>query len=82
MKTPELGKPSEMPDPKATIAEFIDQQEQMLLLIDRARKVNISKIRVPISLTNWIKLKLGDTFLFMIGHHSRHVQQAERALRS
>lgn len=80
MKTPEMGKPSENPNPSATIAEFIDQQEQMLQLLERAQRVNIAKVRVPISLSKFITLKLGDTFLFMIGHHQRHTQQAQRAL--
>lgn len=81
MKTPDMGKPSENPNPSATIAEFIDQQEKMLQLLERAQRVNIGKVRVPISLAKFIKLKLGDTFLFMIGHHQRHTQQAQRALK-
>lgn len=81
MKTPELGKPAENPNPSATIAEFIDQQEKMLQLLERARTVNIGKVRVPISLSKFVKLKLGDTFLFMIAHHQRHTQQAERTLK-
>ncbi|MBL7815063.1 MAG: DinB family protein [Saprospiraceae bacterium] len=79
MKAPAHAVPSERPDARAMIAEFIDQQERMLQLIERARKVNIAKVRVPISIMQWLKLKLGDTFLFMTAHHQRHILQAERS---
>ena len=80
MKAPTNAVPTEKPDARAMIAEFIDQQERMLQLIERARKVNLSKVRVPISIMQWLKLKVGDTFLFMAAHHDRHILQAERSL--
>lgn len=80
MKAPKHAIPTQQPDARAMIAEFIDQQETMLHLIERARNINIGKVRVPISIMKWIKLKVGDTFLFMTAHHLRHILQAERAL--
>ena len=81
MKAPANAIPAEQPDARAMIAEFIDQQERMLLLIERARKIDLAKVRVPISIVKWVKLKVGDTFLFMVGHHTRHVLQAEKTLK-
>jgi hypothetical protein len=80
MKAPANAIPRQQLDTRAIIAEFIDQQEAMLHLIERARKINIGKVRVPISIMKWVKLKIGDTFLFMTAHHLRHILQAERAL--
>ena len=80
MKAPENAVPSEQPDARAMIAEFIDQQEKMLQLLERGRKINIAKVRVPISIMKWLKLKVGDTFLFMTAHQQRHILQAERSL--
>jgi hypothetical protein len=80
MKAPAHAIPTHQPDARAMVAEFIDQQETMLKLIERARKINIGKVRVPISIMKWLKLKVGDTFLFMTAHHLRHILQAERAL--
>jgi DinB superfamily len=81
MKSPKNAEPQKQPNAQKVIAEFIEQQEKMLQLIDKARSINLGIIRVPISLTNLIKLKLGDIFLFCDAHNQRHVLQAERSLR-
>jgi hypothetical protein len=80
MKAPKNAVPSARPDPRATLAEFIDQQEKMLQLLTLAAGVDLNKIRVPISIAPWIRLKLGDTFLFLTAHIERHLLQAERAM--
>ncbi|MCB0633129.1 MAG: DinB family protein [Saprospiraceae bacterium] len=65
-------------DPQAELQEFIDHQHQVLNLLKIARSANLGKIRVPISLTRFIRLKLGDTFRFVIAHEQRHFQQIAR----
>ena len=82
MKAPKNAIPAPEHDARAIVAKFIDQQEKMLLLLEQARIVNISKIRIPISISRWIRLKLGDTFLFIIAHNQRHIAQLERALKA
>lgn len=62
------------------IAEFIDQQEKLLSLLQKARTIDLNKVKVPISIAKFIKLKLGDVFLFLIAHNYRHILQADRAL--
>jgi hypothetical protein len=64
----------------AVLAEFIEQQENLLNYLKQARSIDLDKIRVPISIAKWIKLKLGDVFQFMITHDERHIQQAQRVL--
>ncbi len=81
MKAPANAVPSPQPDPRAMLAEFIDQQETLLRLLDQAASADLGQVRVPISLTPWIRLKLGDTFLFFTAHIQRHLLQAERAIR-
>lgn len=80
MNAPKNAMPAPQPDARAMLAEFIDQQETMLHLLRLAEAVDLNILRVPISLTPWIRLKLGDTFGFVIAHMERHVLQAERAL--
>ncbi len=80
MKAPKNAVPSAQPDPHRILAEFIDQQEKMLVLLREAATVNLNDIRVPISLSPWIRLKLGDTFGFVIAHIERHVLQADRSI--
>ena len=81
MQAPKNAVPPTQLNPQTVVTEFIEQQEQLLQLIEQARTVNLGSIRIPISLTKWIRLKLGDTFLFVVAHLERHILQAERALK-
>ena len=67
-------------DAHAVIAEFIQQQETLLRYLKQAQFTDLNKVKIPISLTRWIKLSLGDTFQFLIAHNERHVVQAKRLL--
>lgn len=80
MKAPKNAVPAANPDARAMLAEFIDQQEKMLMLLTNASQVNLNKVRVPTSLSPLIRMRLGDTFAFVLAHLERHVLQAERAL--
>lgn len=62
------------------IAEFIDQQERLLTLLEMAKEVDLNKIRIPVSIASFIRLKAGDTFRFIVAHNLRHAAQAGRAL--
>lgn len=64
-------------DAHKVVAEFIRQQEVLLRYLREAKEADLNT-RIPISLTKWIKLKLGDTFQFLIAHNERHLQQAKR----
>jgi uncharacterized damage-inducible protein DinB len=81
MKSPANAIPPSFLNPSETLAQFIEQQERLLQLIEQARQVDLNKVRIPISIMQWIRLKLGDIFEFYVAHHQRHVAQAERALR-
>lgn len=63
---------------KKVIAEFVDQQNEILRLLEDSRKISLNKTRTAISISKLIKLKLGDTFRFVIYHNQRHMLQAQR----
>lgn len=63
---------------KAVVDRFIAQQIKLLELLNASDKVSLNKVKIPISITNLIKLKLGDTFQFYINHMLRHMQQIDR----
>ena len=63
-----------------TLDKFIGQQKHMLQLLNEARSVNLRKSKCAISITKWIKLRLGDTFRFVIFHNQRHMVQAWNVL--
>ena len=65
---------------KLAINRFVDQQLKIIALLDQSRKVDLNKVKIKISISQWIKLKLGDTFRFVINHNSRHIQQIEGIL--
>lgn len=65
---------------KRTIERFMMQQEQILNLLDKAKEIDLSKTKTAISISKWIKLKLGDTFRVVVYHNERHVLQANKIL--
>lgn len=65
---------------KSAIEKFIEQQNQMLVLLKDSRGVNLTKIKTGITISNWIKLRLGDTFRVVIYHNDRHMVQASNVL--
>ena len=65
---------------KRTIERFINQQEQLLNLLDKSKEIDLNKIKTAISISKWIKLKLGDTFRVVIYHNDRHIVQANKIL--
>lgn len=63
-----------------TIIKFLDQQNRMLELLHQAQRVDLSKVKTSISISKWIKLRLGDTLRVVIYHNQRHLKQASKVL--
>jgi len=81
MKSPKDKNPSNSHLSITTISRFLKQQERLVSLLNQCRSIDLTKTKAAISLTNLIKLRLGDTLRFYCYHIERHVFQAERALR-
>lgn len=54
---------------------FIGQQNEFLAIVEKSKDVNIRRVKVPISISKIIRLRLGDALLFITYHNQRHVQQ-------
>ncbi len=67
---------------KDCILRFIDQQKQLIVLLNLSKNINLNAIKIPITISRFIKLKLGDIFLFVINHNSRHIYQIENILKT
>lgn len=65
---------------RTRLEHFITQLQEMLKLLDQARSVSLRRTKTSISISNFIRLRLGDTFRVVIYHNERHMQQAERAV--
>ncbi len=59
---------------------FIAQQNQLLELLKAAQNISLNKTKTAISISKLIKLKLGDTFRFVIYHNQRHILQAKKVI--
>ncbi len=82
MKSPKDHRPSKYLDAFPVLNTFLEQQQYLLDLLELAKSKNIGEIRTPISISKYIKLKLGDTFRFFIAHEQRHFVQINNALAS
>ena len=67
---------------KDALQRFTDQQKEMLDLLNKARKVDLTKVKTAISITRLLKLRLGDTLRVVIYHNQRHIVQAENVLKA
>ena len=63
------------------IDRFISQQKEFLELIEKSININLTKTKTAISISKLIKLRLGDTFRFIVAHNKRHIIQAENVLK-
>jgi len=82
MKSPRNHQPLLTVNAHEVINEFIIQQQQLLTLLDACRQKNLEKTKVPISISKMIRLKLGDTFRFLIAHEERHFGQIARTFKA
>lgn len=62
------------------IDDFNSFQEEFLELLERSKQVNIQKVKVPISVSKLVRLRLGDAFLFVSYHNERHMQQIKNLI--
>ncbi len=67
---------------EAVFDEFLKGQKKLLQLLEVARRRNLNSIRIPTSISKLLRLKLGDTFRFLIAHEQRHLIQARNTIKS
>ncbi len=80
MRAPGNHRPTETLDADTGINTFLDQQHRLLNLLEEAKGKSIGRIRTPISISRFIKLKTGDTFRFLVAHEQRHFVQITNTL--
>jgi hypothetical protein len=67
---------------KGVALEFLEHQRQLLQLLSKARKANLNKRAIRVEVMPIIRIKTGDALSFLIAHQDRHLQQADRMLRT
>ena len=81
MKTLKVNNPLGSRLDKNTIDRFICQQKEYLELIETSKHINLTKTKTAISISKFIKLRLGDTFRFITAHNERHLLQADNVFK-
>lgn len=81
MNSPKDHRPTSDLDVASVFDDFMNQQQGLLNLLEGAKQKNIEAIRTPISISKFIKLKVGDTFRFLIAHEQRHFLQISNTVR-
>ena len=66
---------------ETVLQEFLNHQDKLIQLLEMAKSRDLNAIRIPITLTSLVKLKLGDMLRFLIAHEQRHMIQARNTLR-
>ncbi len=61
--------------------EFLQHQQKLLQLLDASKDRDLNAIKVPITMSKLLKLKLGDAFRFLVAHEQRHMVQARNTIR-
>ena len=82
MKAPKDHTPASTFNDLEAIDLFIAGQNKLLQLINEAREVNMTRLTVPISISKLIKIRLGDTFRFLVAHQQRHFVQISNTLKA
>ena len=65
---------------KKVIEKFEAQQQKWLHLLEDSNQVSLTRTKTSLSITNLLKLRLGDVFRVNIYHNQRHLLQAQRVL--
>ena len=60
--------------------DFRKYQDDLILLIEKARYYNLNTLKINSSIGRIIRFKLGDAFRFVIAHNQRHIQQTINVL--
>lgn len=80
MKTLKSSNPLGKKLGKEVIDHFIAHQQKLLELLKRAKHVSLSRTKTGISISKYLRLRLGDTFRVVVYHNQRHLLQAKRTL--
>lgn len=72
--------PAKVLDSKRVISEFLRQEKLLLGYLSEAKSLDMASVKIPLSISPLIGIRLGDTFRFLLAHNRRHLLQAKRNL--
>lgn len=63
-----------------TVDDFLAYQNELEAIIETAKHVNLRKVKVPISISKIVRLRLGDALMFVCYHNERHIEQLRKLI--
>jgi hypothetical protein len=62
------------------ISDFLSSQKELMLILNRAKSINVRKAKIALASNKVIKFRFGDTLLYVIYHNQRHLQQVKNLM--
>jgi|694.fasta_scaffold33216_5 hypothetical protein len=59
---------------------FLEYLKGMVQILAEAEQVNLRKIKLPMAVSKFVYLRLGDALMFHVYHNDRHVEQINQLL--
>lgn len=82
MKAPKNYSPDKSVNVETAFKEFFQHQNKLLQLLEIGKRRNLNSIKIPVSISKLVRLKLGDAFRFLIAHEQRHMIQARNTIKA
>jgi len=67
-------------DGQAELQRFLQQCDSLDDILRHVSTKDIQRIRIPLSFTKLLRLRLGDNLRYIVAHNERHLLQAHRVL--
>ncbi|MBS1772074.1 MAG: DinB family protein [Bacteroidetes bacterium] len=80
MNAPKDHRPPVQLNSESVLTEFEANERRLIGYLEKSKNTDIQKLKVPISISRFIKLSIGDTFRFLIAHQQRHFLQLTRTV--
>ncbi|GAA4454701.1 DinB family protein [Nibrella saemangeumensis] len=78
LPAPSLIRPRADLDEPSVLSQFVELQQLLHDLLDKAIYLDWNKTRMMSLFGNWIKIRLGDALIMLVLHTERHIRQALR----
>ncbi len=65
---------------KSALERFIYISNQLLEIVESAKKLNLNAFKVTSAIGPMLKLRFGESLAFVVAHNARHVLQAKNTL--
>ena len=74
--------PKHNPVPLTMVEDFLKLQDKWLQWIDKSQQLDLMKVKITSPALFIIQFRLGDVFVINANHQIRHLNQADRAMKS